>query len=198
MIQQLYYYYQDLLYSAGRKKARVLLLLFSPVFVGIFWYRFERGLYLIFKRAYPILRIPLLPLDFLIRAYSNLDIPYTADIGPCLKILHGSLGVVISGRTIIGRKLTLTGGNVIGGKHHFEEGEYVIGNNCTLGANAVIIGPVKLGHGVIIGASSCVVKDCLQNKVVLAGVPAKILKAYAADEVRTATESYVAVVQTAK
>jgi serine O-acetyltransferase len=192
MIQQLQYFYQDLMYNTGYRKGKILLLLFSPVFVGIFWYRLEHGLYQIFKKAYHFLRIPLLPIDFLIRTYSNLDISYTADIGPGLKILQGSKGIVISGHTIIGCKLTLAGGNVIGGKHHFSEGDYVIGNNCTLGTNAVIIGPVKLGHGIIIGASSCVLKDCKQNKVVLGGIPARVLKSYALDELTGTNFTYAA------
>lgn len=50
-----------------------------------------------------------------------------------------------------------------------------IGDNVTVGANAIIIGPVKIGNNVIIGAGSVVVKDIPDNCVV-GGNPAKILK----------------------
>jgi len=43
-----------------------------------------------------------------------------------------------------------------------------------MGANAVIIGPVTLGNKINIGASACVVKDCLTDGVSLMGVPAKV------------------------
>ena len=50
-----------------------------------------------------------------------------------------------------------------------------IGNNVTLGANVVIIGPVSIGNNVIVGAGSVVVKD-IPDDVIVAGNPAKIIK----------------------
>ena len=89
-------------------------------------------------------------------------------------VLHPSVGAVVSGLSVVGRNLTLTGGNVIGAKPHTKRGEIIIGDNCSMGANAVVIGPVKLGNNINIGASACVVKDCLSDGVSLMGVPAKV------------------------
>lgn len=51
----------------------------------------------------------------------------------------------------------------------------IIGNNVSLGANVTIIGGVRIGDNVIVGAGSVVVKDVPGNSVV-AGNPAKIIK----------------------
>ena len=51
----------------------------------------------------------------------------------------------------------------------------VIGDNVTLGANAIIIGGVIIGNNVVVGAGSVVVKDVPDNAIV-AGNPAKIIK----------------------
>lgn len=50
-----------------------------------------------------------------------------------------------------------------------------IGNNCWLGANAVILPGVKLGDNVIVGAGAVVTKSFPSN-VMLAGNPAKKIK----------------------
>lgn len=142
--------------------------------IGIFFYRLERGLFLTTGRVYPFIRVLFYPLLSLVKAYSHLEINYRADIGPGLLILHNSMGVTINGGAIIGKNLTLIGGNVIGGNKAFNRGDFKIGDNVNLGANAVIIGPVTIGDNVKVGASACVVKDVPDN-VTVVGVPAKII-----------------------
>lgn len=51
----------------------------------------------------------------------------------------------------------------------------IIGNNVSLGANVTIIGGVRIGDNVTVGAGSVVVKDVPDNCVV-AGNPARIIK----------------------
>ena len=51
----------------------------------------------------------------------------------------------------------------------------IIGDNVSLGANVVIIGAVKIGNNVIIGAGSVVVKDIPDNSVAV-GNPARVIK----------------------
>jgi len=159
----------------GKNKWRILVIFFSRVFAGVFWYRVDRSLYLLMGKSYKYVRIIFTPFFYLVQAYSNMDIHYTANIGPGLSVLHPSVGIVIAGNTIIGKNLTLSGGNIIGVKKKFNAGEYVIGDNCYLGGNACIIGPVKLGNKINIGACACVVESCLDDNVILAGVPAKPL-----------------------
>lgn len=136
-------------------------------------YRFERFLYLIFGRSYGLLRLLILPVLFLSQPWrGNSEIHYRADIGKGLKILHPSLGVVINGHALCGEYLTLTGGNCIGGKENLQQGSIKIGNNVTLEANAVVLGPIVIGSNVSIGAGAVVLHDSPDN-VILVGVPAK-------------------------
>ena len=50
-----------------------------------------------------------------------------------------------------------------------------MGDNCYLGLNTIILGPITIGDNVTIGANSVVTKDIPDNAVV-GGVPAKIIK----------------------
>ncbi len=170
-MKQLRYLQQDIKRILGKDKWRIIIVLFSRIFIGIFWYRIERATYLFLGNKYQILRVILSPFFYLIQAYTNIDIHYKSDIGPGLLILHSAIGIVISGRAIIGKNLTLTGGNVIGMSER--SGSFIVGDNCSMGANACIIGPLILGNNIKVGSSACVVKSCEQDGITLIGVPAK-------------------------
>ncbi len=174
MLLQLRFFWADYKKMTGRKKSRMLYLWMSRQAVGIGLYRFERGMFLTFGKAWQYMRILLLPILSVAYAYGNCEMNYHANIGPGIMILHSSLGIVVSGKSTIGAGLVMTGGNVIGIRSDGEMGKIFIGSNCRLGANAVVIGPVTLGNNVTIGASACVVKDAPEGAV-LAGVPAKNL-----------------------
>ncbi len=116
MLHELKYFYQDIKRMVGRQKFRILYVCFSRDFWGIGLYRLERILFSLFGGAYAYIRIIFIPLFNIIQAYSNLDIHYHAQIKGGLLVLHPSVGVVISGFSIIGSNLTLTGGNIIGSK----------------------------------------------------------------------------------
>lgn len=65
-------------------------------------------------------------------------------------------------------------GVTIGGKSGWYEVP-VIGDNVEINAGARVLGPVRIGNNVIIGANSVVVKDVPDNCVV-AGIPARIIR----------------------
>lgn len=83
-----------------------------------------------------------------------------------------------------GVKLISTGYDIehwmnTGEKVHIDNAPIYIGNHCWVGANAVILPGVNItGEYVVIGAGAVVTKDITENKVVVAGVPAKIIKEY--------------------
>jgi acetyltransferase-like isoleucine patch superfamily enzyme len=56
-------------------------------------------------------------------------------------------------------------------------GTVVIGANVWMGDNVIIVGPVRIGDGVVVGANSVVTRDVPDN-VIVAGVPAKIIKQF--------------------
>lgn len=172
MGQQFRYFIEDIRSMLGKHKVRILHIWLSRAFCGIFVYRLERSLHLLIGSNYKIIRVILIPIYNLLYAYSNIEINYNADIKGGISILHPSAGIVISRFSSIGRNLTLTGGNIIGSNPGATLGDIQIGNNCYLGANAVIIGPIKLGNDITVAALACVVKDCEENNMVLRGVPA--------------------------
>ncbi|WP_057935997.1 serine O-acetyltransferase [Algoriphagus resistens] len=173
MWDQLSKFKYDLLRLSGRNKLRILILWLNRSFWAIFIYRLERGMFLTFGNVYSVIRIPFLPVLKFFEVFSNAEINYRADIGKGFLILHSALGIVITGYAQIGDDLTLTGGNVIGSKDSGKDGDILLGNNCFLGANAVILGPLKLADNIKVGASACVVKSCLTDGSALGGVPAK-------------------------
>jgi serine O-acetyltransferase len=174
MKTQLLYFIQDVKRMLGKQKLRLIHIWLGRCFWGVFIYRFERGFFLTFGKAYKILRLPLIPIINLLQAYANIDINYQADVKGGIIVLHPSAGAVVSGNSIIGSNLTLSGGNIIGIRSWCKWGELVIGNNCNMGANAVILGPIKIANNVAVGASACAVKDCLIENVSLIGVPASV------------------------
>jgi serine O-acetyltransferase len=172
MMNQFSYFLQDISRVIGKKKYRLLIVFFTRSFWGLFLYRIERSGYLVFGRFYVVLRLPFIPFFTLVQSFSNIDIHYKAAIKGGILILHPSVGVVVSGRVIVGQDLTLTGGNVIGYNGNKGNEVFVIGDQCNMGANATIIGPLILGNCITIGASSCVVKSFIADDLILGGVPA--------------------------
>lgn len=145
---------------------------FSEVVWVLVSYRVSRALYLAMGKSYIALRVVTAPVLFLIRPWlGGCDIHYRADIGRGLTVLHPALGVVVNGATVVGRNLTLTGGNCIGGRRSVRSGDIVLGDDVTLGANAVVLGPVRLGSGVRVGAGAVVVHGAGDGQI-LVGVPA--------------------------
>ena len=53
--------------------------------------------------------------------------------------------------------------------------DIMIGDDVWIGANAVILGGIKIGKGAVIGAGAVVTKDIPSNAVAV-GVPAKVLR----------------------
>ncbi len=120
--------------------------------------------------------IPLLPkliwkLQYLL---FNCSVPASCTIGKGTKFGYGGIAVVMHARTVIGENCIIGQCVTIGGKSGWYEVP-AIGNNVHINAGARIIGPVRVGDNVEIGANCVVVKDVPSNCVV-AGVPAKIIK----------------------
>lgn len=174
--RQLSYLAADANRIVNGKWWRLFGLLFATGFHTVALYRFDRFLYLALGRLWGLLRLMLSPVFFLLRPWIHgAEIHYKADIGPGILILHPSLGVVVSSYSVIGRNVTFTGGNCIGVRDGKRTGlDIEIGDNVILGINSVIIGPLRVGSRVIIGASSAVLHD-IPDGVNVGGVPARPL-----------------------
>ena len=106
-----------------------------------------------------------------------------AEIGPGFVIRHIG-GIVVGGRVKIGSNCEIRQGVTFGGnlnKKRQGTTQPIIGNNVLFGAGAKILGPVNIGDNCIIGANAVVVCDFPKNCVV-GGVPAKLIKTIKPEE----------------
>ena len=108
------------------------------------------------------------------RDMTGIEIHPGAQIGSDFFIDHGA-GVVIGETAEIGNNVTMYAGVVLGGTSLEPKKRHpTIGNNVVLGTGAKLLGPIKVGDNVRVGANSVVVKDVPPNSVVV-GVPGKII-----------------------
>jgi len=97
--------------------------------------------------------------------------PNTIDEG--LTIWHWG-NIIINPHAMIGKNCTLNANIIIGHKNDGTKAPS-IGDNCFVGAGAKVIGPITIGNNVVIAPNAVVVKNVPSN-VVVAGIPAKIIK----------------------
>lgn len=110
------------------------------------------------------------------RIFYSAEIDPSSSFGPGFQIVH-SVGLVIGPNVVAGRNFRVHQNVTIGVKERQENGRItpLIGDDVTIFAGAVIIGPIKIGDNVIIGANAVVINDVPSN-VVVGGVPAEIIK----------------------
>ncbi len=86
------------------------------------------------------------------------------------------MGAVLGGRATVGKHAHIGAGAVLAGVIEPASAEPVrIGDNVLVGANAVVIEGVQVGAGSVVAAGAIVTQDVPEN-VVVAGVPARIIK----------------------
>ena len=87
---------------------------------------------------------------------------------------HGS-GVVIGETSIIGDRVTIYQGATIGatGNEKNFKRHPTLGNDIVVGSGAKILGPVNIGDNCKVGANAVVLKDMPSNSTAV-GIPAKI------------------------
>ena len=93
--------------------------------------------------------------------------------GPGLTIFHHGT-IIVNENAKIGANAKLHGNNCIGnnGKDDINP---IVGDNLDMGVGSSIIGSVKLGNRVVVGAHSVVVSSFINDDITVVGVPAKIV-----------------------
>jgi len=95
-----------------------------------------------------------------------------AQLGPGLVIFHSN-GITINSQVRAGKNLTLQHEVTLG----YADGSPVLGDNVFVGAGAKVIGPVRIGNDVRIGANAVVTRD-LPDGATAVGVPARVVRIY--------------------
>lgn len=156
--------FQDWVSNKGNIKGRWVL------------FHFRLGQFLYQNKITKILFLPLLIfIKIYLDWFLNVDIPFKTKIGKGCVIYHAHALVIFSD-VVIGDNCVLRHCTTIGNKGvGLESKSPVIGDNCDIGSNVVIIGDVTLGNNVSVGAGSVVIKNVPSNSIVI-GNPGRIIK----------------------
>ncbi len=107
-------------------------------------------------------------LSHIARRRTGVEIHPGANIGRRVVIDHG-MGVVIGETATIGDDVQMYSGVVIGSTSRRHAKRHpTIENNVLIGANAVLLGPIRVGEGAKIGAGAVVRSSVAAHTVVLA------------------------------
>jgi serine O-acetyltransferase len=123
------------------------------------------------------LRIPLIPrlISHATRFATGIEIHPGAKIGRRFFMDHG-MGTVIGETAEIGDNVTMYQGVTLGGTgKHTGKRHPTLGDNVVVGANATVLGPVRIGNNSRIGAGSVVVRDVPHDSTVV-GVPGRVVR----------------------
>ena len=139
-------------------------------------YRVERALYL--SRLPSLMKRPLQWASIIwhkgVEIATGVDFPCTANIGPGVHLPHCG-NIVVHADAIIGDDCCISQGVTIGVSGRGQRrGVPTLGNRVYVGVNAVVVGPIVIGDGVVIGANSLVNRDVPPNCTVL-GVPSTVV-----------------------
>lgn len=109
-----------------------------------------------------------------VRNHYGIDLPYTVELGRRVIIEHCG-AIVIHGYSKIGDDCILRQGVTLGMRSLDRSKEAPeLGARVDVGAGAKILGRVRIGDGVQIGANAVVLQD-LPDGVTAAGIPARIV-----------------------
>jgi serine O-acetyltransferase len=121
-----------------------------------------------------------MPFSFLYRmlktvseVLTGIELPCEATLGRRFRIDHFG-GIVISGDAIFGDDCVIRNGVTVGLKHTGHRGAPVLGNRVDIGAGAKVLGAIRIGDDVLIGANAVVIMDVPSNSIAV-GVPARVL-----------------------
>ncbi|CCE02113.1 serine acetyltransferase [Bradyrhizobium sp. STM 3809] len=142
-----------------------------------FWamlvYRFGRWRYGI--RPLPLRKLfsALYKISFkMIQILTGIELPCEAEVGRNFVIDHFG-GIIVSGYARIGDHCRIRNGVTIGLRRVEEKVAPIIGDNVDIGAGAKLLGPIRIGNNVIVGANAVVISDVPDDSIAV-GVPAVV------------------------
>jgi len=108
-----------------------------------------------------------------IQVLTGVELPCEVKIGRNFIIDHFG-GIIISGYAQFGDNCGIRNGVVVGLAKIEDPCAPVIGNNVDIGSGSKLLGRIKVGNNVTVGANAVVVKD-VEDGMVVAGIPAKVI-----------------------
>ena len=154
----------------------ISIVFFTQGFWALFQYRIASGIYYskLPKLIRKILQVFMLVWQKWIEIVTGISLPASVRLGPSFYIAHHG-AIIFNQFSVFGSNCNISQGVTIGVSGRGEKrGVPVIGNNVYIGANAVVVGKIKVGNNVLIAANSLVNKDVPDNAVVM-GVPAEVV-----------------------
>jgi serine O-acetyltransferase len=103
---------------------------------------------------------------------TGIELPCEVPVGKNFIIDHFG-GIIISGYARFGDNCRIRDGVVIGLRRVGEKAGPTIGNNVDIGSGAKILGPIRIGDNVLIGANAVVLCDVPDFSIAV-GVPAVV------------------------
>lgn len=117
---------------------------------------------------YPLYRF----LQKMIEVTAGIELPCEVEIGRNFVIDHFG-GIVISGYAKFGDNCRIRNGCVVGLARVDDPCAPVLGDNVDIGAGAKLLGRIRIGNNVTIGANAVVVRDVPDDSTAT-GVPAQV------------------------
>jgi len=102
--------------------------------------------------------------------------PYIGFLPGCYIQAINGIEIGVNVRIGPGVKLISANHNIYDYDIHEKQSPIIIGNNCWLGANIVILPGVKLGEHTIVAAGAVVTESFQTGDCIIGGVPARIIK----------------------
>ena len=103
------------------------------------------------------------------KASLGTDLNHGATFETVPKFPHGINGIIVSPDAYIGKNCTIFHQVTIGNDYRELENVPTIGDNVTIYPGAKIVGKVRIGNNCEIGANAVVVRDIPDNSLVVAG-----------------------------
>lgn len=165
----------DLYRITGKAKTILLVryVLMGEAYKYNFWMRtcqYSRSNVFLKFIIYPFARFMLSHLTYKL----GISIPYETNIGSGFYIGHFG-GIIINPKSIIGKNCNISQGVTLGQANRGKNmGTPILGDNIYIGPGAKIVGNVRIGNNVAIGANCVVTKDIPDNSVVV-GIPGRVI-----------------------
>jgi len=141
-----------------------------PGFLALFFHRF---IYVMNN-----LKIPFIPrlLSEINRFFTGVEIHPGARIGAGCFIDHGH-GIVIGETTVIGNNCVLFHNVTLGGTgKHVGKRHPTLGDNVYVGTGAILLGPIRIGNNVKIGANTFLYMVDIPDNCTVVGTPGVITR----------------------